>query len=103
MLARSNKIIHPLGIELETPLLVPSFSSKGFGFKDKIKDSLFDVSEVTDALEFSKEFLTESLLVSAYDLFYAHIPYIESTLCTDLIIIDSGGLLKSNIYYFFKV
>lgn len=100
MLARSSKIIHPLGIDLETPLLVPSFSSKGFGFKDKTKESLIDVSEVTDALEFSKEFLTESLLVSAYDLFYAHIPYNESTLCTDLIIIDSGGYECGNTHDF---
>ncbi len=87
-----------MGIELETPLLVPSFSSKGFGFKDKTETNQNDVSEVTDALEFSKEFLTESLLISAYDLFYDHIPYDESTLCTDLIIIDSGGYECGNTY-----
>jgi len=98
MLARSNKFIHPLGIEVETPLLVPSFSSKGFAFKSKKKKSHPDVSEVTDALEFSKEFLTESMLVSAYDIFYNHISFDESSICTDITIIDSGGYECGNTY-----
>lgn len=98
MLARSNKLIHPLGVEVETPLLVPSFSSKGFGFKKKQKHTEPDVSESFDALEFSKEFLTESLLISAYDVFYKHIPYREENIVTEVTFIDSGGYETGNAY-----
>jgi hypothetical protein len=92
MLVRSSKIIHPLGISVETPLMVPSFSSKGFTFNNH------QVSEVTDALKISKEFLTESLLVSAYDLYHNHIPLSEDLLPTELTIIDSGGYETSDVY-----
>ena len=92
MLVRNNIIKHPLGIELETPLLIPSFSSKGFSFNNHGE------SEATDALKVSKEFLTESLLVSAYDLYHKHIPYSEEFVCTDLTVIDSGGYETSHIY-----
>lgn len=107
MLARSNKIIHPLGTAIETPLLVPSFSSKGFSLvksksitdvgkrktnsKSKKINLHSDISEVFEALEVSQEFLTESLLISGYDIFYNHIPFTEDHICTELTIIDSGG------------
>jgi hypothetical protein len=91
MQARNSKFTHPLGIQIETPLLVPSFSSKGFGFKRKKKKEDADISEVSDAIEFSKEFLTESLLVSAYDIYYNHITFGEEQICTDITILDSGG------------
>lgn len=91
MLARSSKIKHPLGLNIETPLMVPSFSSRGFGFKKKKDKNDPDVSEVSDALEFSKEFLTECLLVSAYDIFHNHITFGEENICTDLTLLDSGG------------
>jgi hypothetical protein len=92
MLVRASQIIHPLGVNVETPLLVPSFSSKGFTFD---KD---DVSEATDALKVSREFLTEILLVSAYDLYHKHIPYSEESFPTELTIIDSGGYETSDVY-----
>ena len=92
MLARSNKITHPLGGQFETPLLVPSFSSKGFSFKED------QVSEVVDILRLSQEFLTESMLISAYDVYHKHIPFSEEILCTELIILDSGGYETSEIY-----
>jgi hypothetical protein len=92
MLVRSSKVIHPLGVSLETPLMVPSFSSKGFTFN---KD---EVSEVTDALKVSKEFLTESILLSAYDLYHKHIPFSDEFLPTELTIIDSGGYETSDVY-----
>lgn len=98
MLARINKIKHPLGIEIETPLLIPSFSSKGFGFKKKPKRSKSDTSEVIDAIMFSKEFLNESLLISAYDIHYKHIPISEDFLVTDITFIDSGGYETGNAY-----
>ncbi|MEO8398273.1 MAG: hypothetical protein ABI550_00515 [Ignavibacteriaceae bacterium] len=98
MLARSNKMIHPLGVEIETPLLVPSFSSKGFAFKKKKKKKDADVSESLDALEFSKEFLTESLLVSAYDMYHKHIPFTEEHISTEITFLDSGGYESGNAY-----
>jgi hypothetical protein len=98
MLARSNKLIHPLGVEIETPLLVPSFSSKGFAFKKKKRKKDADVSESLDALEFSKEFLTESLLVSAYDIFHKHIPFTENDISTEVTFLDSGGYESGNTY-----
>ena len=69
-LARKSSITHPLGVVLETPLLVPSFSSKGFLFK-KTKTRL--ISEVADFMDVSAEVLTESMLVSAYDVHHKHI------------------------------
>jgi hypothetical protein len=98
MLARVNKLKHPLGIEIETPLLIPSFSSKGFGFKKKSKRNKPDISEVVDALMFSREFLTESLLISAYDIHYKHIPFNEDLFVTDITFIDSGGYETGNAY-----
>jgi len=94
MSARNNKIKHPSGIEIETPILIPSFSSKGFSFDSKGQ------SEATDALNLSNEFLTESSLMSAYDLYYKHIPFSEEYICTDVTFIDSGGYETSDIYDF---
>lgn len=94
MHARTTKITHPLGTPVETPLLTPSFSSKGFSFDSK------DVSEVAVAFQVTKEFLTESLLISAYDIFHKHIPFREADICTDITIIDSGGYETSEVYDF---
>ncbi len=79
-------------VEFETPLLIPSFSSKGFSFA---KDG---VSEVADVFKLSTEFLTESLLISAYDLYYNHLPLNEDLLCTEVLMLDSGGYETSEIY-----
>lgn len=98
MIARSSTLIHPSGLEIETPLLIPSFSSKGFAFKNRKKRKGNDISEVADVLEFSKEFLTETLLVSAYDLHYQHIPYEEGNFVTPITIIDSGGYEAGSTY-----
>lgn len=98
MLARSSKIKHPLGLNIETPLMVPSFSSKGFAFKKKKQKEDPDVSEVVDALEFSKEFLTECLLVSAYDIFHKHITFGEDQICTEITLLDSGGYESGETY-----
>ena len=92
MLARSTKLFHPLGVQIETPLLVPSFSSKGFAFKNSGE------SESSDALKVSKEFLTETLLVSGYDLHHKCIPYSDDILCTETTFIDSGGYETSELY-----
>jgi hypothetical protein len=59
-----------------TPLIVPSFSSKGF-------------PDVAKIIEFSREFLVGPLLVSAYDLYYKRIqPPLDFP---TIIFLDSGG------------
>jgi hypothetical protein len=86
MQARSNIIKHPSGVKIKTPLLVPSFSSRGFEFLGR------DVPEVHEDLLTYKEWLTECLLVSAYDLHYNHIPKAnEFAPATPISFIDSGG------------
>lgn len=84
-LARRSVIVHPAGMRFNTPLLVPSFSSKGFRVTD-------ESSEVREALEVTSEWLTDSMLVSAYDLTHEHIPRPEALAAMpELTIIDSGG------------
>src|SRR5438874_844670 len=83
-LARSTELDHPSGSIIRTPLLVPSFSSKGFGF---LKDG---TSEITDAMRVSMEFITESILVSAYDVFKRYIPA-DITPTPEIVFLDSGG------------
>ena len=84
MLARSTELHHPLGITVETPLLIPSFSSKGFGFsKDK-------GSEIKAIFTVASEYLVDTMLLSAYDISYRHLDPIESAI-TELVFIDSGG------------
>lgn len=84
-LARSTTVNHPSGYSFQTPLLVPSFSSKGFRVTK-------DRSEVRDALDIASGWLADTMLVSAYDLSHGHIPRPENMECTpELIIVDSGG------------
>jgi hypothetical protein len=80
---------------LTTPLLVPSLSSKGFQFRQN------GLSEVAAYLEVARDHLTESLLISAYDLHHGHLPDADRLLGHDhwssvysapsLLIVDSGG------------
>jgi hypothetical protein len=84
MLARSTKLKHPLGISFETPLLIPSFSSKGFGV------SKSGESEIRQIFAVASEYLTDTMLVSAYDLSYNYLDPIVSAI-TELTFIDSGG------------
>jgi hypothetical protein len=86
MLARSSNIRHPSGVTLRTPLLVPSFSSRGFRFNRK------GVSEIRNVFVNAAEILTESMLVSAYDIRYGHLPKPVRFPCTPLLtLVDSGG------------
>lgn len=91
MLARSTTLRHPSGVLLETPLLVPAFSSKGFGFDKK------NESEVTAAFKMAQEYLYESLLMSAYDIFYEHIPKQDRT-PVDITFVDSGGYETADMH-----
>lgn len=88
MLARCSTIRHKVsGVALETPLLIPSFSSKGFA---RSKDS--GKSEIGKILTATAEFVTESYLVSAYDIHYGDIPQPSALPCRpELLFLDSGG------------
>ncbi len=97
-LARKSSITHPLGVVLETPLLVPSFSSKGFLFKETKSRQ---ISEVSDFIEVSAEVLTESMLVSAYDLHRRHIqPVSKISKIAPVVFVDSGGYEVSDTHDF---
>lgn len=94
MIARQSSLKHPSGIEIKTPILIPSYSSKGFEISSD------GVSEITEPMEICKDFLEESILVSAYDLHYKHIIEPEEFVSTKLVFIDSGGYETGNNYDF---
>jgi hypothetical protein len=76
MFARRSKLFLDGQIIAETPLLLPSFSSKGF-------------PQIKSMMKFMSEFITGPILVSAYDIHYRNInPKITFS---DLIFLDSGG------------
>jgi hypothetical protein len=61
---------------IRTPLLLPSFSSKGF-------------PRIGDILALTQEVLDAELLVSAYDVHYGHVP--TSLEFAQALFLDSGG------------
>jgi hypothetical protein len=68
-------------------LLIPSFSSKGFARSKK--DGRSEIGEI---LRYAAEFLTDSYLISAYDVYYKDIPSpAELPTSLGLIFVDSGG------------
>ena len=72
---------------MKTPLLIPSFSSKGFA-----RSKTDGKSEIGKILETAGEFLTEVFLISAYDIYYKHLPCpSELSYTPELIFVDSGG------------
>lgn len=87
MFCRTSRLTHPAsGASLETPLLVPSFSSKAFGFGQGGEP------EVKRVLDASQEFITRTCLVSAYDVHYGYVPEPKDlTITVDLFFLDSGG------------
>src|SRR6266481_5334219 len=91
MFARSTKLYHPLNVTMETPLLVPSFSSKGLGSTNERE------SEVQDIFNVVSEYLTDSMLISAYDLAYGNLDAIQSAI-TEITFVDSGGYEISDIH-----
>lgn len=77
LLARERRVVHN-GVEIfQTPLLIPSFSSKGF-------------PEVKKIIALMREFITETVLVSAYDVHYGHLASQKLTF-PRVIFLDSGG------------
>lgn len=88
MLARSSTIRHKSsGVTLDTPLLIPSFSSKGFAVSKKENKS-----EIGKILDTASEFVTDVYLISAYDVHYGNVPDAPHLpLKPELIFLDSGG------------
>lgn len=77
MLARESIVSHNGRNVFRTPLLVPSFSSKGF-------------PELRKIISVMSEFLTDAVLVSAYDAHYEHFKTRQLTF-PSVIFLDSGG------------
>jgi hypothetical protein len=86
-ISRTSVLIHQgTGTIINTPLLVPSFSSKGL----KIQGG--DTSEVTKIFDLTAEYITESYLISAYDIKNNYIPGPAALpFKPKVIILDSGG------------
>lgn len=100
MLARKTTLTLPDGNPLDLPILIPSFSSKGFGFHKctrKNKSHLRSYA-TADLHEFSRS-PKSSVLVSAYDLHFDHFAGAKGMSGSPLdwlqqvplIFLDSGG------------
>ena len=92
---KSSTLIHaPSQVPVQTPLLIPSFSSRGYrGFGH--------TSELRRLFNEATQFATESYLISAYDVAKGHIPPLtELTTKPELIVLDSGGYEVSGILDF---
>lgn len=74
--ARRSKIILGTHAVAETPLLLPSFSSKGF-------------LQVRQVMDLMAEFITSPILISAYDVYYRLIS--RKIRFSQLMFLDSGG------------
>ncbi|MEY8850032.1 hypothetical protein AB9K26_14525 [Psychroserpens sp. XS_ASV72] len=105
-LARTTKLPHKLGNSLNTPLLVPSFSSKGLqfiqsnerlGFSADNKDKVSVASEIIAS---TSEIITDTALVSAFDISQGFIPSASNLPIgnIELMFVDSGGYETSNYY-----
>jgi hypothetical protein len=70
-------VVHNGAVILRTPLLIPSFSSKGF-------------SEMKKIIRVMTEFITEAILISAYDVHYKLLIPKRLTF-PSAIFLDSGG------------
>jgi hypothetical protein len=77
LLARERIVFHNGAEIFRTPLLVPSFSSKGF-------------PEMKEIIALMREFITGAVLVSAYDEYYGNLTSQKLTF-PSVIFLDSGG------------
>ena len=91
MLKRPKQLQHKSIGDIDLPLLVPSFSSKGFDtFADHETDE--NVSESLNALRQFGPNLSDAALVSAYDIHHKLMPDAVSYLTnSQIVFIDSGG------------
>lgn len=91
MQARSTKLIHPSGAAIQTPLLISSFSSKGFRFA---KNGRRTSSEAYDLIKTTADGIAEAALLSAYDIhhYYPDVKKLRDiNFSPELTFIDSGG------------
>lgn len=79
MLAKRRTVILKNGVQLKTPLLLPSFSSK-----------TLQEERVRKILDYQKEVITDEILVSAYDVYYKEIAA-KQTNFSSTVFLDSGG------------
>src|SRR5689334_20025502 len=90
--ARTGSIRHPSGQVIRTPLLILSLSSKGFRVT-----ATGEVPELRDLFSWGAEFLTDSCLVSAFDMHYGLCASPEDIpLNLAITVIDSGGYETSD-------
>lgn len=91
MLARRTVLKHPIGTAIDMPRLVPAFSSKGFPFFDDEVTGQ-KLSEVTNALELTGPTISDSILLSAYDIYHNYLRAPEQFYGNkELVFIDSGA------------
>ena len=76
MFARRSKILVGAQAVAETPLLLPSFSSKGF-------------PQVKQIMDLMAEFITTPILISSYDVYHRLIP--KNITFSQVLFLDSGG------------
>lgn len=95
MFRKTSTLTHPAsGVTVRTPLLIPSFSSKGFA-----RPTADGRSEVGRIFSTTSEFITETCLISAYDIFHGHLPAPSHLPYTPtLMFVDSGGYEVSGDY-----
>ncbi len=89
-LGYGRTLVHPSGVSVQTPLLVPSLSSKGFGTSES------GALEAGTLLEVAREFVTDAILISAYDVAHGKVPQVEEPF-TELLFLDSGGYEISDV------
>ena len=77
MLAREGQIFQQGKVISNTPLLIPSFSSKGF-------------SDLRKTIKYMSAFIDGSTLVSAYDIHYKKVSPARLTF-PKVVFLDSGG------------
>lgn len=100
MLARRNSLSHDIALDIELPLLVPAFSSKGFPLRRR-SGKKHDYTDVVYDLAAFEERSSNAALISAYDLHFEHFndaPKLPPTNGphdylreTRLLFVDSGG------------
>jgi len=78
MFARRSNISFAGGMTVATPVLIPSFSSKGF-------------PELRNILRMMSEFITDGILISAYDVHYKLLPPSAKIRFPRFVFLDSGG------------
>ena len=98
MLCKNSNLLLENGDSIDLPRLIPSFSSKGFPFIEN-KKSDKKLSVTSYALEMTGPTLTNSMLISGYDMKLNYFKNPQSFFGNkELIIIDSGGYELSKDY-----